>query len=296
MRKLLRLLYYPLLYCLGAFFPKVLINRRYKKLYGRPMNWHKPVSLNEKILWLEYKSDTTQWSKLADKYRVREFVKERGLEHILVKLYGVWERPEDIDFDALPSSFVMKINNGSGDAVIVHDKSKEDVEAIRKQMKRALKARFGVLTCEPHYRRIRPCILAEELLPADTAFSSSMVDYKMWCFNGKPSFCLVCSNRDIKRHTRDLNVYDLSKWESHPEYFIEEERNNRSIPRPENLEELVQCAAVLAAGFKEVRVDLYSVKGKVYFGEMTFTSDAGFLTWPTPEFLDQMGSQFDVFD
>jgi hypothetical protein len=258
------------------------------------MNWENPLSLSEKIIWLEYNSDTTTWSELSDKYRVREYVKKCGLEHILVKLYGVWDKPEDIDFNRLPNSFVLKTNNGSGDIIIVEDKNKEDVDIIRKRIKKIIKKQHGIISCEPHYLRIKPCIIAEELLPTDNSISSSIVDYKIWCFNGKPYVCMTCANRNIKKHTKDVDIYDFDKWEKHPECFNEKYRNNFHIPKPENMRELLQCASKLSAGFKQVRVDFYNISGKIYFGEMTFTSVRGLIYYHTPEYLNKLGSQFDI--
>jgi hypothetical protein len=110
----MRYIYYPFLYLFCLYYPKKVINIRFKRMFGRNMNWENPLSLCEKIIWLEYNSDTTIWSELSDKYRVREYIKKCGLEHILVKLYGVWENPEDINFNKLPNSFVLKSNNGGG--------------------------------------------------------------------------------------------------------------------------------------------------------------------------------------
>jgi hypothetical protein len=263
-------------------------------MYGRNMNWENPLTLSEKIIWLEYNSDTTIWSELSDKYRVREYVKKCGLEHILVKLYGVWKRPDDIDFEILPNSFVLKTNNGSGDVVIVKDKSKENLNSIKKKIKKAFKTRHGIISCEPHYLCINPCIIAEELLPTDTSISSSIVDYKIWCFNGKPYVCLTCANRNIQKHTRDLGLYDITTWKPYPEYFNEKNKSDFIIPKPKNIEKLIKYATILSTGFSQVRVDLYDIKDRIYFGEMTFTSDCGLIYYHTPEYLNKLGSQFNI--
>jgi hypothetical protein len=185
---------------------------------------------------------------------------------------------------------------GGGDIIIVEDKINEDFDILKKRLKKMIKRKYGIITCEPHYLRIKPCIIAEELLPTDSSISSSLVDYKIWCFNGKPYVCLTCANRNIKKYTRDLNIYDFDEWKEHPEYFNEENKNNFRIPKPKNMEKLLQYASKLSTGFKQVRVDLYNIRGKIYFGEMTFTSAAGLIYYHTPEYLNKLGSQFDIYN
>lgn len=168
--------------------PATLTKIYYKDKMHKPLNLKNPKDLNEKIQWLKLYSDTSMWPVLADKYRMRQYVADHKLGHMLTKLYGVWERTEDIDFNSLPEKFVIKLNNGCGDAIIVKDKSKIDERAIQKKMRIALKKRFGVDSCEPHYLKIPPRIIAEELLedPSVSSFSRSLVDYKLWCFDGVP--------------------------------------------------------------------------------------------------------------
>ena len=113
-------------------FPVTICKMRFYKIFGRKLNLKNPKDLNEKILWLSLMSDTTEWSRLADKYAVREYVKENSLENILVKLYGKWNRVEDIDWNTLPQSFVIKTNNGAGTVMVVNDKNKLDIDKTKK--------------------------------------------------------------------------------------------------------------------------------------------------------------------
>ena len=116
--------------------PKRICSYCYKQVLGEELNWENPQTLNEKINWLKFNSDTSSWSRLADKYLVRDYLKEKGLEHLLVPLYGKWDKPEDINFDSLPNQFVMKTNHGSGEIIIVKDKSKINEDEIRAKMKK----------------------------------------------------------------------------------------------------------------------------------------------------------------
>lgn len=255
------------------------------------MNWGNPQDINEKINWLKLYGDTSQWARLADKYKVREYIKEKGLESLLVPLYGVWNKVEDIDFNSLPESFVLKANNGCGDYIVVKDKRATGLESQIKSLKRDLKNRYGYYQGEYHYVKIPPKIIAEELLIQEESFSSSLIDYKVWCFGGKPYCILTCYSRDKSKVY--VESYDL-EWNYHPEnsVFTDHFRDGGGIiPKPECLEELLDYAKILSEGFPQVRVDFYIVKGKIYFGEMTFTSAGGCMEYFTDKFLLEMGKE-----
>lgn len=307
LNKIFRFILYPIIYIRHRYiywyslhYPKKMVSKRYKKMFGQDINWKNPESLNEKIIWLEFNTDTTKWSELTDKYKVREYVESCGLGSILVKLYAVWwigegvNKIDDINFDKLPNSFVLKTNNSSGDIIIVKDKTQVNLDNIKLQIKKTLKRRHGILECEPHYLRIKPCIIAEELLPIDNTISSSIVDYKIWCFNGKPFICYVCGNRDAKTHGRCHNFYDIKTWKIYPEYILPDYAPPFFISKPKKLDILIESAAKLSKGFKEVRVDFYYINEKIYFGEMTFTACNGLIPYYTSEFQKIMGSQFDI--
>ena len=115
----------------AVLFPAGYAKYYYKKAYGKSLNLKDPKDFNEKIQWLKVYSDTTQWTRLADKYKVREYLKDLGLEDILVKLYGVWENANEIDFDKLPEKFVLKTNHGFNKNILVYDKSKLDFEETK---------------------------------------------------------------------------------------------------------------------------------------------------------------------
>ena len=210
-------------------------------------------------------------------------------------LYGRWSNANEIDFNKLPNSFVLKTNHGSGDIIIVKDKTYINEKDLRKRLNNALKTPFGYELGEYHYLPIIPCIIAEELLiPDDTTLSSSIIDYKIWCFNGAAYFIWACYNR-----TKDsvyVETHGLD-WSYHPEksVFNDHYRDGKGIlPMPTCLDRMIEVANVLAQGFPEVRVDLYECRGKVYFGEMTFTSNAGYNDFFTQEFLDELGDMCSI--
>lgn len=267
-------------------FPFLWQRHLLKRHLGKITDFSNPRDLNEKIQWLMFYSDTSQWPLLADKYRVREYVRERIGGEYLVPLLGKWDKAADIDFDSLPDQFVIKPNNGSYDAVIVLDKSNSDVEKIRAKMEASLKHPVGYETGEIHYLSIPPCIVAEKLLECGT--SGGLIDYKVWCFDGKPYCFFVCANRDNVHHTVDYNYYDL-EWNRYKENISEPYRNDFDCPRPDNLDKMIELAAKLAYGLPQARVDFYNINGHIYFGEMTLTSNFGMMPYYTQKVLDDMG-------
>lgn len=269
----------------------------YKASLHKDMNWDNPTNLIEKINWLQLNSDTTLWTKCADKYRVREYLKEKGCGNYLNELYGVWDKAEEVDFESLPNQFVLKANHGCGEVMVVKDKSTLNIEQTRKKMSKWLKDNYGKKSGQTHYTRIKPCIIAEELLVQSEELNSfspkSLVDYKVWCFGGEPESIFVAYNR---HNTLMVNMalYD-TKWKPIPQYLrdtdLEKYNPNVSIPKPDCLEEMLEIARKLTKPFPEVRLDFYIINGKPYIGEMTFTSGYGYFT---DDYYEYLGSKVNL--
>lgn len=272
---------------------KNLSNYIFKRKFGRDIDWANPKDLNEKINWLKYYSDTSKWSTLADKYAVREFIESCGLSKMLVQLYGVWDDADAIDFDLLPQSFVLKSNNGSGEVLIIKDKKDKDIKELRKLCRRWLRNSYGKEGGEPHYLSIQPKIIAEELLDASkqSAKSSSLIDYKIWCFNGEPYVIFTIANRTAESY--EMDCFDLN-WNERRDmlnYNAHSLRSTVSLPKPASLDAMLSAARILAKGFPQVRVDFYEVNGAPYFGELTFTSTGGYMPYFTQKALLEMGQR-----
>lgn len=260
------------------------------KLHRWP-DFEHPKDINEKINWMKFYGDTSLWPLLADKYRVREYVKELGLGDCLVPLIGKWDTVEEIDWDSLPKQFVMKCNNGSGDAVVCMDKSMLNIETTKRHFRKALKEKLSILSGEPHYAKIKPCIIAEELLNASTqpCNSTSLVDYKIWVFDGKPMFTWCTWNRE--QFHANVALYDMD-WQFHPEWSVWTShyvKPQEHIPKPKCFDQLMEVAGKLGKGLPASRIDMYVVDDKIYFGEITMTSQGGYMDFFTQEFLDKMG-------
>ena len=284
---------------LGRNYPTIMVQRRYFAAYKKFANLKHPSDLNEKILYLKLFTDTSAWPDLVDKYKVRDYITNKGLGESLVKLYGAWHSAEAFvkDYDNLPNSFILKANNGEGKGtnLVIKDKSEHSVDVLASKVKEWLERKnIGALVAEPQYESIVPCVIAEELLPLDPGHDS-LTDYKIWCFEGRPHFIWVCNDRNKNGNSAHVLTYDL-EWNAHPEYsiFTSDYLEGTPIPRPQNLDRMLSMAATLSEGFPEVRVDLYNVNGKVYFGELTFTSQGGINTFFAQDFLNLAGSKFDV--
>lgn len=203
-----------------AISPRIEMARAYKSAFNRSPNFKDPKNFVEKIFWLQLNIDTSLWTKCADKYRMREYVRECGFENNLPKLLGHWNSAENISFKNFPKNFILKTNNGCGTCLVVKD-GQYDLDSIKKQFKQWLALPFGYSGGQLHYTRIKPCILAEELLEQsdqDKMISpTSLIDYKVFCFNGKPEAILIVYNR-----TSDgvyIALYDLS-WNAIPEHLV----------------------------------------------------------------------------
>lgn len=237
-----------------------------------------PETFNDKVQWLKLHDSTSLKTKCADKYLVREYVSKIIGDKYLIPLLGVWDRAEDIDFNKLPEKFVLKSNHGSGQIIVVKDKNKLNIEETIKKCNQWLERPFGYPGMEIHYFKIPRKIIAEKLIEE---MDGNLHDYKIYCFNGVPKFIEVIGDRDLKRHTGYEAFYDV-KWNKtiinsgvYPEY-------QGNLSKPKTLNEMLEISKLLSKDFKYVRVDLYEIKGKVLFGELTFTPASGTDKW-TPE-------------
>lgn len=286
--------------------PKSYVKYLYNKLLNKELNLDDPQDLNEKIQWLKVYSDLSEWTEFADKYKVREYVEQCGFSNILVKLYGVWKNADEIEFDKLPDKFVIKTNHAFGRAILVKDKSQLELEKTRKQLNKWLKEKYGLVSFEPHYWNIERRIIAEEYLQDEfnTSISSSLIDYKFWCFHGEPYLIMVMHDRPnniigSKDNTSlpemHTYIYDLN-WELRPEIITSVHANDNPIiiPKPKCFDQMIKICRKLSNPFPQVRVDLYEVNNKVYFGELTFTGKGGYMDSFSADFLMKMGHKIDL--
>lgn len=273
---------------LCRYNPEKLFCLRYKRNTGNKLDVNNPKTLYDKIAYMAFRTDTTEWSRLADKVKVREFIEECGYGEHLPKLYGVWKDSSFINFDSLPDSFVIKTNNASATNIIIHNKVSMDVKSVRSTLDKWLKWKYGYQTCQPHYSRIEPLILAEELLVDDetTKQGKLLIDYKFYCINGCPMYVMVLTDRKPNTHDVRVGIFDMN-WNPHPEYCSNVHDSVSIDTRcPVSFNTMREMASVLSSSFQFCRVDFYEINGKPVFGEMTFTP--GFDTF-THSFQEELG-------
>lgn len=257
------------------------IKKKFKKELGYEIDFNKePKTFNQKIQFRKLYDNNPLYSICADKYRVREYVKEKIGEEYLIPLYLVTDKLTEEQWDKLPNSFVAKANHNSGPVQIVKDKSKVDKKKIIKELNNQLKIDYGIISLEKYYSNIPPKIIVEKYLKED------IIDYKFMCFNGKLELLFLCLNRTAT----NLNVDFYSKtWELMP--FERHYKNSgKLIEKPKNYEKMVRIAEKLAIDFKFVRVDLYEINGKIYFGELTFCPGNGLEEFSPIEWDYKIGS------
>lgn len=252
--------------------PKRLFSIFHFRTTGHFLNTKNPKTLDDKVAYLAFNTDTSEWSRLADKVRVREYVESCGFGNYLPELFGTWDNAEEIDFSKLPNSFAIKTNNASATNIIVRDKNKIDIKDTCEQLNRWLAIDYGYLTCQPHYSKIPPKILAEELLVDDNPSNrgKSLPDYKFYCVNGTPLYVFVYTDRVPNSHIMKRTVYDMN-WKQHPEFLGKRTVAGPEIVKPISFEKMKEMASYLSRPFPFVRVDFYEVNSKPIFGEMTFT-------------------------
>lgn len=258
----------------------------YMTVFGQWPSLRHPQDVNQLLMNLNIETLTDEKQKslriqCADKWRVRDYVKSKGLEDILIPLYGAYDSFDEIDFDQLPNRFVVKTNYACGQNLICKDKSKLDIPSWSKQFAEwmALK-NFGLASAEWHYSHIMHKIIIEKYL--ESLASDSMEDYKFHCFNGQVFGCLIVYDREKSAHGYSLKHYDVD-WQEQPYIDPLHIGTNRSFDKPKDYGQMLDIARTLSKDFPYCRVDLYAVKGGIRFGELTFTPAANAMTYYTKE-------------
>jgi len=259
----------------------------YRRVTDKELNLSFPKDFNEKLHYLIVYKFGKKEAQYADKYLVREYIEKSGYGELLPKLYGTYKKSREINFDKLPDQFVLKTNHGCGGVIICQNKCELNIDACKKQLDNDLKRNYAKVALEYHYGSIKSRIICEEYI--NDGSGQSPIDYKIYCFNGKPECVLTVTERDI---AAKLSHYDRN-W-NRLEHIVEKYRSEKELDKPVNLEEMMEISADLSKPFPFVRVDFYNVAGKIYFGELSFTPAAGVITYFTQETLDYFGSLIDV--
>lgn len=255
---------------------------------GKFLDLENPKTFNEKTQWLKLYDSTPLKEKLADKILVRDWIKEKIGEEYLIPMIGTYDSFEDIDFTVLPQKFVIKCNHGAGYNIVVKSKDELDILYVKNKVNHFLKTNFAFQNgFELHYKNIKPRILIEEYIENN---NEDIYDYKVWCFNGKPQYIQFLSERSSGLK---MSFFDTD-WKQ-MEFVYTYPRHEKAIPRPKNLDKMLELAEKLAQGFAFVRVDFYVLNnGEIKFGEMTFTSYSGYCDWHPAEWDLKLGQKLQL--
>lgn len=255
---------------------------------GYKLNLDNPQTFNEKLQWLKLYYHNPLMTQCADKVAVRDYVAQRIGEEYLVPILGVYSSPDEIDFDALPDRFVLKVNWGSGQNIICKDKSTLDIAATISQLQQWMQPQMNHYYnhFEWCYKNIVPRIICEQYIEQ---FDKNLLDYKFICFKGQPCFVWIDTDRFIA-HKRIF--YDLN-WTRQP-FGLQFPIDNRDYSKPEKFDEMICFAQILSNGFPFSRVDFYNLNGKIYFGEITFYSGAGYELFSPPEWDLKLGQMLQL--
>jgi len=236
---------------------------------NKKLNLENPQEFSEKIKWLKLFKYTEAYKNYVDKYEVRAYVKEKIGASYLNTVIGVYDNVDDINFDDLPNQFALKGTHGSGYNIIVEDKNKLDWSETKKELIKYMSSNYYYKYREKIYKDVKPRILAEHYL--DQMDNDHIIDYKFYCIHGKPTYVLV----KTLDNGEDKNCFYDLQWNKLEPDLNKHDFLSKDIPKPNNLNELIIIAEKLADGFIFIRVDLYSISDKIYFGELTFFPTAG---------------------
>jgi len=264
------------------------LRMRWKVYMDYPLNLEHPQTFNEKLQWLKLHDRRPEYTIMVDKIEAKKYVANIiGEEHIIPTL-AVYDRAEDIDFDALPNQFVLKCSHDSGGIVICSDKTKLDKEAAIKKLKRGLKKNYYFQNREWPYKDVKPRVIAEQYMTNkgesdltdykihnfnERYESSELSDYKWFCFDGEPKCMFIATDRFEKLEETKFDFYDADF--NHLPFTNGHPNATKKLEKPHGFEEMKKLAAKLSNGIPQVRIDFYNVNGRIYFGEMTFSHWSG---------------------
>lgn len=266
---------------------------QYRVQMGKKLDVKHPQTYTEKLQLYKMYYRNPVMHQCVDKYDVRAYVESKGLGKYLNELYGVYDSVSEIEWDKLPNKFIIKTTSGGGgnNIVICRDKNTFDTSKVEERLNLKMSNKSGSFSAgrEWAYTNNKTKIIVERLLEGNEEFSQGLADYKILCFQGKPKVVIL----DVDRYVNHLrNFYDTN-W-NNLNILSDHEQINRDIPKPENMEEMLDVARKLSSDFPHARIDLYNIKGKITFGEITFYPWSGYVKFQPQNFDETLGSYFDT--
>ena len=248
-----------------------------------------PQTFSQKLQWLRIFDNSPMKTKLADKYLVRDWVKKTIGEEYLIPLLGVYDNFDEINFEKLPNSFVIQCNHGCGYNIIVKDKAELDIEDAKNKINNWMTENYAYKYGEWHYKDIKRKIIITQYIKE---LSGDILDYKFFCFNGKPHYILLCTNNSkgvLKNSFFNMELDNMN-------FNYNGELINFPVEKPQNFELMCELAEKLCDGFKHVRVDFYNINGKIYFDKMEFTSNAGYFKFKPEKWNSKLGQLLHIYN
>ena len=270
-------------------FLNCLSDKTYLRLYflcrlNKKLDLDSPKTFNEKLQWLKLYDRNPEYTKMVDKYEVKEYVSSIIGEEYVIPTLGVWNRFEDIDFDKLPNQFVLKCTHDSGGVIIVKDKEKLDKQSAKKKINKSLKRNYYYNGREWPYKNVKPRIIAETYM--EDSKTKELRDYKFMCFGGKVK-CSFCCTERYSEDGLKVTFFDR-EWNVMP-FERHYPKSSKEILRPQNYDKMIELSETLAKNIPFVRIDFYEINNQIYFGELTFYPGSGFEEFEPFEWDKKMG-------
>lgn len=264
---------------------KMFLSLRYYLVFGKRINWKKPLSYSEKLQWLKVYNRNPLYTTLVDKHAVKEWVAKKIGNQYIIPTIGIWNNVEDIDFDKLPNQFVLKCTHDSGGLCICRDKTKLDILKVKANLSTAMNQNYYYYGREWPYKNVKPQIIAEKYMTDESGIE--LKDYKFFCFNGNPLYLFVATDRgkmneEVKFDFYDINFNHLDLKNGHP-------NSKNVIKKPKGFDKMLELAKTLSTGMPHVRIDFYDIDGNIYFGEYTFYHHSGFMPFEPEEWDYKFG-------
>ncbi|MCD7847911.1 MAG: hypothetical protein LUG49_07815 [Oscillospiraceae bacterium] len=265
---------------------KMYLSLKFRVMMGKKLNLKNPQTFNEKLQWLKLYDRKPIYTTMVDKYEAKKYVANIIGEEYIIPTLGVWDSPDEIDFDLLPNQFVLKCNHNSGRGMcICTDKSKLDIEAVKRGLQEGLNEDYYITNREWPYKDVPRKIIAEKYMVDESGYE--LKDYKLFCFDGFAKAMYIAMDRQSTTEEMKWNFYDmqfqkLPFWNAHP-------NSDSEIKRPDSFERMKKLAEKLSQGIPNVRVDFYDVDGQIYFGEMTFFHNSGLTQFHPEEWDEKFG-------
>lgn len=261
---------------------------KFYKEFGRFPNWKNPQTFSEKLQWLKLYDRKPEYTTMVDKYAVKKFVANIIGEEYVIPTIGVWDRPEDIEWDKLPNQFVLKTTHGGGNdgVVICQDKATFNKQHAIDLLNKDLKSDLYVVWREWPYKNVPKRILAEKYIEPNSE-TKDLSDYKFFCFDGEVKGLFVATERQNPNEEVKFDFFD-EKYKHLP---LRQGHDHAKVipPKPKNFELMKQLAEKLSKGIPHVRVDFYDIGDKVLFGEMTFFHFSGLVKFEPEEWDYKFG-------